>query len=103
MSVKPQRLQERLTFQRRTAPRWVDVFSCRGSTTYLRGGEKVIADRLASQNAVVIRIRRSAQALQVEPVNWRIQDAADQIFEVKSIIPTRDGRWLDFTCQTEAI
>lgn len=88
-------------FQSKGATRWEDqtgVLRC--EITFLRGGEEVIAGRLAGINTVVIRGRRTA--LQAATTHWQIKDnSSGQLYEIKSVIPTEDGRSLDFTCQSK--
>ncbi|UWQ77358.1 head-tail adaptor protein [Leisingera sp. M658] len=68
---------------------------------YLRGGEAVIAGRIEGQNTVVIRAR--ASAVPQVTTHWRIEDKVTQeIYLIKSALPSDRGRYIDFTCQSEA-
>lgn len=79
---------------------WNEEFSVRAEAIYLRDGESVEQGRLAGQNTIVWRIRRSTQSFDVK-TDWRIVNVrTGETMNVRSIIPTRDRRYLDVTAQS---
>lgn len=79
---------------------WNAEFSVRAEFIYLRAGEAVEQGRLVGQNTIVVRVRRSAQSLRIRE-DWRIVDErTGAAMNVRSIIPSRDRRFLDVTAQT---
>lgn len=90
-----------LAFEAEGAGQWeVQVGPMACELTFLRGGETVLAGRLAGKNTVVVRAR--ATALTAATPHWQIRDPSnDQAFEITSILPSDCGFWLDFTCITE--
>ena len=89
-------------FQKKGPDKWEEHFEDALQVTYLRGGEHVIAGRLAGRNAVVLRARSGSSALAVTE-KWRIKDKnTGRVFNIRSIIPSVGGRWIDFTCETVA-
>jgi hypothetical protein len=90
-----------LDFQEKASKRWENrIIGLSCPLTYLRGGEEVVAARIAGQNTVVIRARETAT--RNVTTHWRIKDPHTKTtYLIKSIIPSEDRRWLDFTCQSE--
>lgn len=79
---------------------WNEEFSCRAEFIYLRSGEGVEQGRLTGQNTIVVRIRRSGQSHAIE-TDWRVVNTrTGEKMNVRSIIPTRDRRYLDVTAQS---
>ncbi len=90
----------RAAFQEKGAGRWEERFEDSLRVTYLRGGEDVIAGRLAGRNVVVLRVRSGASATAVTEA-WRIKDKnTGRAFNIRSIIHSEGGGWIDFTCET---
>lgn len=52
---------------------WSEKFTCRASIKYLRGGESVMAGRLAGKQAVVVTVMASPIAKDIAPT-WRMRD-----------------------------
>lgn len=70
--------------------------------TWLRGGETVMQSRLSGVQPVVIRVRTSA-VLRAVTTDFRVVDLnTDQTFNIRSKIPDRRRRVIDFTCDTGA-
>lgn len=80
---------------------WTRVFECRAGYTRLRGGEEVIASRLAGKQPTIIRVRSFANSREVK-TDWRIVDTrTDEIFNIRSgPIISSDRLWLDFTADS---
>jgi head-tail adaptor len=103
------RLGERVAFDQRAdtddsygnfETAFVEQFSRAAALIYLRGGETVIAARLAGTQPVVIRVRRDQETETVR-ADWRVRDVrAGTVFAIRSIVPSDDHAWLDFTCET---
>jgi len=62
---------------------WKQQFECRAHFHLLRGSETVQASRLQGQQPVIVTIRASSDARQIEP-GWRIKDVrSGTIYQVK--------------------
>ena len=93
------KLKSRVTFQQKGESRWEDVAQRWARVVYLRGDETVIAGRLAGRNAVVISVRADQITKTVQTL-WRIKGQNGVVFNIRSIIPSEGGAWIDFTCET---
>lgn len=92
-----------------TRGEWEQQFECRAGVLHLRGGEDVMAGRLAGTHTQVVFVRASAQARKVS-TDWRMRDLRNgefvngkwtgPIFNVRDITPTDDRMWLDFLIQS---
>lgn len=80
---------------------WEDAtYTCRARIRYLRGGEAVIAGRLAGRQPVVVTIRRSVGADAVGE-DWRLRDLRRSVtYNIRSIVPTEDRAWLEITAES---
>lgn len=79
---------------------FVARFEVRAKFRYLRGGETVLAARLEGRQTIVAKVWRSRASEAVTP-DWRMQDARlGTLFNVRSIIPTDDGLYLEMTCES---
>lgn len=79
---------------------WTEQFTCRAAFTYLRGGEAVMASRLEGKQPVVMRVRRSSETEAIT-TDWRARDTRrSEVYNVRSVIPTEDRRWLDITAES---
>ena len=95
-------LRERLNFQRRsygddgygtpTVGEFAFAFCVAAAFRPLKGGEDVIASRLAGAQPYIITVRQSSLTRQVT-TDWRIEDArtAGRIFDIRTIADP-DGR-----------
>jgi len=92
-------LRSRVTFQRKGRTRWENAAARWARIVYLRGDEAVIAGRLAGRNTVVVTVRADRDTKAVL-TSWRIKDQKGVVFDIRSIIPSEDGAWIDFTCET---
>lgn len=78
---------------------WTEAHVCRADIMYLRGGETVIAGRLAGQQPVVVTIRRCAAALAVTP-DYRMRDTRrGDDYNIRSIVPAKNRLYLELTCE----
>ncbi len=83
-----------------------DVLTVWAHMAYLRGGEDVIAGRLAGRQPVVVTIHRSTDVLEIDET-WRMRDAQDgawtadahwtgPVFAIRERPkPTQDRLWLE--------
>jgi len=87
-------------FQEKNVDRWEERFEDSLRVTYLRGGEDVISGRLSGRNVVVLGDRSGPSSNAVTEA-WRIKDKnTGRVFNIRSIIPSEGGGWIDFTCET---
>lgn len=78
---------------------WAETFLAYGEIKWLRGGETVIAARLAGRQPAVIRIHLTAAALLVDP-EWRMRDVrSGDVFNIRSIVPSDDRQYLELTAE----
>lgn len=94
MTVSGQ-LRERMTFALRTAgaddgygnfeAAWADQFTAAARIMPLKGGEDVMANRLAGTQPVIITVRSSSDSRLIAP-NWKATDArAGTVYNIRSI------------------
>ncbi|MBL4767636.1 MAG: head-tail adaptor protein [Rhodobacteraceae bacterium] len=82
-----------------TSTNWVESFSCRAEFIHLRGGESVIASRLEGKHVQVIRVR-AFLASKLVTTDWRVRNTRNSdVFNVRDITPSNDGRYLEFLCE----
>ena len=75
---------------------WVEQFRCAAARQAMRGGETVLASRLAGTQPYIVTIRQCAAARQIR-TDWRARDVrSGQVLQVKSIMdPTDRGAFFD--------
>lgn len=88
---------------------WEQQFDCRAGLFHLRGGEKVMADRLEGHHSQIVFVRMSSLTRLVS-TDWRVRDVragefVDGIwkgpsFNIRDVTPTNDRAWLDFLVQS---
>lgn len=80
---------------------WVEQFQNRAHFRYLRGGESVIAARLAGTQPVVVTIPAHQAARGITP-EWRMRDVrTGVIYNIRTIpVPSDDRRWLEITAES---
>lgn len=80
---------------------WAEVYSCYAHFKWLRGGERVMADRLAGNQPVIVTIRQSPTAAQITP-NHRMRDMrTGTIYNVRANSPMQDDRgWRELLCES---
>ena len=74
------------------------LHECAAHVRYLRGGETVIAARLAGRQPVVVTIRNCAAARAIRH-DWRMRDLrGDAIYALTTDpVPSDDRAWLEIT------
>ena len=74
---------------------FVEQFQQRAVYIYLRGSEPVTATRLESRQALIVRIRNSAQSRQVGE-DWQARDVhAGTLFNIRTITLDNSRAYLD--------
>ena len=78
---------------------WQEQFSCRAGFVHLRGGETVMAARLAGKHQQIVTVRSSAASRAVT-TDWRVRDTrTGDIFNIRDVTPPDDRLSLDFLCE----
>lgn len=102
-------LSERIAFDRRATAddglgnregEWVCVFTVSAQRTALRGGEEVMAGRLASRQPFILCVRQNAQTRRIS-AGWRARHlASGDAYNIRTVTDP-DGRraWLDILCE----
>lgn len=77
---------------------WVQQFEAWGKRVVLRGGEQVMADRLAGREPAIITIRASNQARQVT-TDWRCTDTrTGDIFNIRQAMQGEKRDFIELLC-----
>lgn len=77
-----------------TRDEWVPQFDEWATVRYLRGGESVMAARLASKNPVIVTIRNSPDARRITSewqVSLRSRSGVAKVYEIKEDPRPTDG------------
>lgn len=78
---------------------WATKFTCFAAFKFLRGGEEVMAGRLAGKQPAIITIRWSDVSRRVDTA-WRILDREDQPWNIRAITdPTGKRAWLEILAE----
>jgi head-tail adaptor len=101
-------LRQKVTFQRRemiddgagnVEGIWQTEFLAFADFKFLRGGEQVMAGRLAGKQPAIITIRSSVSSRVVDTA-WRIIDAGDEAWNIRAITdPTGKRAWLEILAE----
>jgi SPP1 family predicted phage head-tail adaptor len=79
---------------------WTEQFTTQAHIMFLRGGETVQAARLQGRQPVVVTIRNSTDARNVQP-SWRMRDArSGVVYNVRSIVQTENRQFLELTAES---
>lgn len=79
---------------------FAEHFTAWAAYTHLRGGEAVMAGRLAGQHPLVVRVRASSQTRQVTSA-WRVRDTrTGEFYAIRDVTPSEDRAWIDLLCQS---
>ncbi|WP_244598283.1 head-tail adaptor protein [Pseudohoeflea suaedae] len=79
---------------------WSERFRARASYMRLRGGETVMAGRLAGKQPTVITIREHAKAANVDGT-WRARDVrTGEVFNIRSVVLSDDRRHRELTAES---
>jgi head-tail adaptor len=106
-------LRERVSFSQRvtinpdapddygnTQSDWVEQFRTRAQFVHLRGGEAVLAGRLAGEHTQVVRVRSSSLTREIAP-DWKMMDLTSEAeFNVRDVTHLPDRMWIDLLCQS---
>lgn len=78
---------------------WVEEFRTRAQFMHLRGGEAVLAARLAGEHTLVVRVRSSSLTREIA-ADWKMTDLASEAeFNVRDVTHLPDRTWIDLLCQ----
>lgn len=67
---------------------------------HLRGGEAVLAGRLAGKHAQIIRVRLSS-ATRCIKADWRVVDRkTSTVFNIREVVETVDRKWIDVLAES---
>lgn len=78
---------------------WATKFTCFAAFKFLRGGEEVMAGRLAGKQPAIITIRWSDVSRRVDTA-WRILDREDQAWNIRAITDETGKRaWLSILAE----
>lgn len=83
-----------------TKGEWVEQARCRAAYRHLRGGEAVMAGRLAGKHTQVISVRRATQTLAIT-TDWRMRDTrTGQVFNIRDVTHEEDRQWISLLVET---
>lgn len=92
-----------------TRTNWVERFQCRAAYRHLRGGENVIADRLAGKHPQLITVRVSSLVRQVT-TDWAVRDVRQSqlidgkitglAFNIRDITHETDRMFITLLCES---
>ena len=74
---------------------WEEGFTVWAETTWLRGGEGVVAQRLEGKQPVAFSIRDSAQARTITTGCRAVDSRTQQAFDVTAVSPSREPGFID--------
>ncbi|WP_336968336.1 head-tail adaptor protein [Brevundimonas aurantiaca] len=74
---------------------WEEGFTVWAETTWLRGGEGVVAQRLEGKQPVAFSIRDSAQARMITTGFRAVDSRTQQVFDVTAASPSREPGFID--------
>jgi SPP1 family predicted phage head-tail adaptor len=79
---------------------WAEQLQAFAQFTFLRGGEVVLAARLAGRQPLVVKIRASASAAAIR-TDWRMRDVRSGVeYNIRSIVPSDDRQFFQLTCES---
>ena len=75
-----------------TVDGWTETFACWANFRYLRGGERVMADRLAGVQPIIATIRQGTAAEAIT-AGHRMRDVrTGTVYNVRTNVPMQDDR-----------
>lgn len=78
---------------------WATRFTCFAAFKFLRGGEEVMAGRLAGKQPAIITVRFGDASSRINTA-WRILDREDQAWNIRAITdPTGKRAWLEILAE----
>lgn len=79
---------------------FAELMVCAANVQVQRGGETVMAGRLAGKNAAVISVRLGGQQKNVTTECRVVDVRSGEIFNIRSKIVSADRRWVDYLCES---
>lgn len=102
-------LNHRVAFERKgeqsdgaggTTTDFTEQFTCAANIIHQRGGEAVMAGRLAGRSTVIMSVRQSSAHKLVDS-DWRARDVrSGVIYNIRSITPSANRMWVDYLCES---
>jgi SPP1 family predicted phage head-tail adaptor len=102
-------LDQRVAFDKRSATSdgaggtttaFAEQFKRWAGYKHLRGGETVMAGRLAGKHSLVATVRKDSQT-ELITTDWRMRDArTGTVYNVRDITPTDDRAFLELLCES---
>lgn len=76
---------------------WIQRVTTRANFLNLRGGETVMASRLAGKQPVVVTIRSHTAGLAID-TDWRMRDLrTGHEYNIRSVVPSDDRQFIEIT------
>jgi len=85
-----------------TVSGWVEQFQSRAAYRHLRGGESVMAGRLAGKHTQIVTVRASSQTRAVT-TDWRVRDVRNSdVFNIRDVTHEADRQWISLLVEKGA-
>ena len=79
---------------------FVEQFVVWAGVVHMRGGESVMAGRLAGKHTQIVQVRRSSDTAQIG-TDWSAKDARTEVlFAIRDITPTDDRAFFELLCES---
>lgn len=83
-----------------TTTEFTEQFACSANIIHQRGGETVMAGRLAGRSTVIMSVRQSSAHKLVDS-DWRARDVrSGVIYNIRSVTPSENRMWVDYLCES---
>jgi head-tail adaptor len=102
------RLDQRIAFDQRvefddgsgnTVGDWETQFAVAGEIVWQRGGEAVMAARLAERQPLTIRVRKSSDTIRIAPA-WRARNIrSGEEFQIRTVTPDNSRAMIELLCE----
>lgn len=83
-----------------TTTAFAEQFTRWAGFKHLRGGEAVMAGRLAGKHSLIATVRRDSSTMLIG-TDWRMRDVrTGEAFNIRDITPTKDRAFLELLCES---
>lgn len=83
-----------------TQSAWVEQFTRRANFLHLRGGESVMAGRLAGKHQIVVTVRAGEQTRDIG-TDWRMRDTRTSVeYAIRDITPSDDRQFVEILVES---
>lgn len=80
---------------------WIEQFRCHAAYVHLRGSETVLAARLESHDAMVVRVRVS-DASRLVTADWQLRDVRrGAAYNIRTITDDNSRAWIDLLVESD--